>query len=66
MPIPRRHPIYMVVGKTVQVEKAVKQDDPNFSKAVDELHKRVQEEVQRIYDENKAEFGWENRPLHIV
>lgn len=66
LPIPRRHPIYMVVGKAVRVEKAVKPDDPGFSKAVDELNMRVQEEVQRIYDDNKAEFGWADRPLHIV
>lgn len=56
----------MVVGKTVTVDKPVKQDDPNFASAVDELHKRVQQEVQRIYDDNKAEFGWEHRPLTIV
>lgn len=56
----------MVVGKAVRVEKAVKPEDSAFSKAVDELHIRVQEEVQRIYDDNKTEFGWADRPLQIV
>lgn len=66
LPIPKQHPIYMVSGRPVKVDKAVDPDDPSFAKAVDELHLRVQEELRRIYDENKAEFGWENRPLVIV
>ncbi|GMH39682.1 hypothetical protein BSKO_07580 [Bryopsis sp. KO-2023] len=66
LPIPKRHPIYMVAGRAVKVKTAVKPDDPSFPKAVDELHLRVQEELRRLYDENKAEFGWENRPLFIV
>ena len=66
LPIPKPHPIYMVVGRPVKVESAVSPDDPNFKEAVDKLHEKVIEELTRIYNEHKDEFGWKDRPLEIV
>jgi len=66
LPIPRPHPIYMVVGRAVKVEAPVSPNDPEFPQAVDELHSRVVEELTRLYDEHKVEFGWKDRPLEVV
>ena len=55
----------MVVGKPVTVEK-VPWDSPMFEEKVNELHGRFQKELQRLYEENKAEYGWESRPLVIA
>ena len=66
LPIPKPHPIYMVVGRAVKVEAAVSPKSPEFSKAVDELHARVIAELTRVYNEHKVEFGWKDRPLEVV
>jgi len=66
LPIPKPHPIYMVVGRRVKVEKAVAPEDSNFARVVDELHGRFIVELSRLYNDHRAEFGWEDRPLEIA
>eukprot|EP00210_Caulerpa_lentillifera_P004313 g4116.t1 len=66
LPIPKPHPIYMVVGKRVKVGNAIDPEDPNFAKIVDELHGQFTEELTRLYNDHKEEFGWKDRPLEIV
>lgn len=56
----------MVVGRRVKVEKAVAPDDPSFTRVVNELHGRFTEELTRLYNDHRAEFGWEDRPLEIA
>ncbi|CAD7694910.1 unnamed protein product [Ostreobium quekettii] len=65
LPLPREVPIYMVVGRPVKVEK-VGWDSPNFQEKVNELHEKFKKELQRLYEDNKADFGWAKRPLVIA
>lgn len=66
LPIPKPHPIYMVVGRKVKITEPVSPDDKKFLEAVDDLHGRVVAEVKRLYDAHKDEFGWKERPLEVV
>ncbi|KXZ52943.1 hypothetical protein GPECTOR_8g318 [Gonium pectorale] len=64
LPLPRKRPIFMVCGRAIPVRRTAK-DDPEFEAVVDETHKRVCDELQRMYDTHKAEYGWQDRPLVI-
>eukprot|EP01023_Acetabularia_acetabulum_P007748 TRINITY_DN13395_c0_g1_i4.p1 TRINITY_DN13395_c0_g1~~TRINITY_DN13395_c0_g1_i4.p1 ORF type:complete len:288 (-),score=44.59 TRINITY_DN13395_c0_g1_i4:407-1270(-) len=66
LPIPFSSKVCMVVGKPVKVGEAVSQTDSKFDQVVDEVHARFVVELQALYDRNKAEFGWADRPLEIL
>jgi len=64
-PLPHSVPIFMVIGKAIPVQKLAA-DDPNFTKTVDELHGKFIESLQKLYDDNKQEYGWNDKPLVIT
>eukprot|EP00455_Lapot_gusevi_P046131 TRINITY_DN6023_c0_g1_i1.p1 TRINITY_DN6023_c0_g1~~TRINITY_DN6023_c0_g1_i1.p1 ORF type:complete len:134 (-),score=26.19 TRINITY_DN6023_c0_g1_i1:210-611(-) len=65
LPIPRPHPICMVIGEPIPVQQ--KSDkDPEFKSYVDSVHAQVIESLQRLYERHRAEFGWADKPLVIV
>jgi len=55
----------MVIGRPVKVKAKISPGDPGFTEAVDDLHKRVVEELKRVYEKHKIDFGWKDRPLVI-
>ncbi|GLC45911.1 hypothetical protein PLESTF_000711500 [Pleodorina starrii] len=64
LPLPRPRPIYMVCGKPIPVPR-VHRDDPKYEEVVSEVHKRVIDALQKMYDDHKEEYGWKDRPLVI-
>eukprot|EP01025_Chloroclados_australasicus_P003860 TRINITY_DN10919_c0_g1_i1.p1 TRINITY_DN10919_c0_g1~~TRINITY_DN10919_c0_g1_i1.p1 ORF type:complete len:325 (-),score=13.93 TRINITY_DN10919_c0_g1_i1:177-1151(-) len=66
LPIPRRHKICMVCGKPVSVGPAISSSDPKFDETVNQVHAKFIQELKDLYDRNKAEFGWSERPLEIL
>ncbi|GIL93332.1 hypothetical protein Vretifemale_20740 [Volvox reticuliferus] len=64
LPLPRPRPIYMVVGKPIPVPR-LPRDDPKYEEVINEVHKRVCDALQQMYDDHKAEYGWADRPLMI-
>uniref|UniRef100_A0A6B2LBC0 Acyltransferase n=1 Tax=Arcella intermedia TaxID=1963864 RepID=A0A6B2LBC0_9EUKA len=65
LPVPFLVPLHMVVGKPVEVPKMAK-EDPEFPKMVEEVHQRLVQALQELFDNNKEEYGWKNRKLVIV
>lgn len=63
MPIPRRVPLMMVVGRPVEVGPRLARDDPAFAAAVDDAHARYMAALQRLYDAHKGCYGWAEHPL---
>jgi hypothetical protein len=60
LPVPKRHPLKMVIGPVIPVEHAI----PNpTDEQVDELHSQVMEAIATMYEEYKPE--WEKRKLVI-
>lgn len=55
----------MVVGKPISVGDPISPNAPEFEKRVEEIHKKVQSELERLYNDNKNKFGWSSRPLEI-
>lgn len=62
LPIPHAWPLFMAVGRAVEVQK-VARDDPGFDAAVDEAHGRFVGEMRRVYDKYAPMYGWEAHPL---
>uniref|UniRef100_A0A7S0YRY4 Acyltransferase n=1 Tax=Polytomella parva TaxID=51329 RepID=A0A7S0YRY4_9CHLO len=64
LPLPRKVELFMVCGKPIPVRQ-VDRSDPSFAAAVEELHAKVVQAVQKLYDDHKAEYGWADRPLEV-
>ncbi|GLI66395.1 hypothetical protein VaNZ11_010187, partial [Volvox africanus] len=62
LPLPRPRPIFMVVGQPIPVPR-VPWDDPKYEEVINEVHKRVCDALQKLYDNHKTEYGWADRPL---
>jgi len=59
--LPERKPIFVVVGKPIQVSQVPCPTDEQ----IDELHKRYVDEVVNIFETYKSRFGYKNRKLII-
>jgi 2-acylglycerol O-acyltransferase 2 len=64
LPLPRRVPIMMVTGTPIPVPHLAK-DHPEYAAAVEEVHAKVMQATQDLYDKYKGLYGWEDRPLEI-
>jgi hypothetical protein len=67
LPIPRRLPIYMAVGKPVPVPRRAR-SDPDFEAVVEEVHGAVVEAMKTVYYTHRGHYGhgYETRPLRVV
>lgn len=54
-PIPRPHPIHVVVGAPVSPHGTV-----------DELHERYVQAVRSLYEQHQNQYGFQNVPLEII
>ena len=61
MPIPYQHPITMVIGEPIHVAQCSKPTPEQ----IEELHQRVIEAVQDLFDQHKGSFGWDHKQLEI-
>ena len=62
--LPSRVPLNMVVGKPILVQHFNRKDDEaGFEAEVARVGGQYKDTVAKIYEENKARFGYEDRPL---
>merc|ERR1712029_460973 len=71
LPIPFRQRMMYVIGKTIWPPSAKNGDESSlsgeeFNMRVKEMHAAFCNEIARIFDRNKAHYGWENKTLRIV
>ena len=62
LPIPRRAPVYVVVGTPIAVEQC---DDPEPS-VVDAVHARYFDEIRRVFERHKKAAGFGDSNLIYV
>jgi diacylglycerol O-acyltransferase 2, plant len=62
LPIPYAHPITMLVGKPIAVEKI---EHPTHEQ-VEKVHQQFVHELTSLFDRHKGTMGWHDRQLHVV
>ncbi|AET38131.1 diacylglycerol O-acyltransferase Ecym_2398 [Eremothecium cymbalariae DBVPG len=61
--IPFRNPINVVVGRPIYIEK--KRANPTMEE-IDHYHKLYISEIQKVFNENKQRFGFDDKTLRCV
>ncbi|XP_073219985.1 diacylglycerol O-acyltransferase 2D-like isoform X2 [Cicer arietinum] len=61
-PIPFKHPMYVVVGRPIEIEKNPKATPEEVAK----VHSQFVEALQDLFERNKARVGYVNLQLKIV
>lgn len=65
LPLPRRVPLHMVVGRHVPV-RHLPRGHPEFQAAVDAAHAAYVDALVALYERHKGAYGWATRPLIVV
>ncbi|XP_021948768.1 diacylglycerol O-acyltransferase 2 [Folsomia candida] len=60
--LPRRHPIFVVVGAPIDVEKV---ESPTNDQ-IDSLHSKYMQALQNLFDKHKSEFAHSDAQLKII
>jgi len=61
LPIPRRVPLLIVVGKAVGMPRLIQPT----AEEIDYHHSRVVNEVRRIFETYKSGYGWQDKRLVV-
>jgi hypothetical protein len=56
----------MVVGRPISVTPMDETDAPASDAEVQRVHEAYREEIRRVYEDNKARFGYERRALVFI
>ena len=65
LPIPFRTKLLYVIGRTLY-PPLPSEDREEFRQQVDSLHDAFCKELRRIFERNKASYGWEDKGLNII
>ena len=69
---PLSSPLTVCVGRPIDVPELLKkregemQEEEKVRKLTDIVHQRFIEEIDRLFEENKAKYGYEENTLQIV
>lgn len=65
-PFPQRTPIYVVVGHPIEFTPSESKADIESKECIEECYVQYKLSVEKLYNDNKKIFGYENVPLEWV
>lgn len=61
--VPKRAPFNLIIGRPIAPAQNLAEDGAAFEAEVARIHAAYKEELRRMYRENQARFGYEDRQL---